>query len=209
MRCIRLLLSLIGLACVACAPVLQPTPVHPRSLAGEWIADTTRCNAISDQLHAALDNAQQKELRGATKRAARRFSDDQGVADAHLGPYSWEVRDQHEQYQALLEDIRPVSELRVVQQQNMIQFMSPNLAQRNFEAGASSTLVTTFAHLRVESGWQTDEFVVHSKDSKSDIELLERYRIQADGSLLLSVTVSCKYMETQQYTLIYHRRVST
>ena len=202
------------LVCAACAPALQPVPVHPRSLTGDWVADVARCNAVNDQLHAALDAAQRKELQGVTKHA-RRMQADSAAADGahageggHMGPYSWEMRDQKEQYQALFDEIHPVTEIQIVHQPGLIQFSSPSLAQRNFEPGTSSTLVTTFAHLRIESGWQNDEFVVHSKDNKTDIEITERYRLQQDGSLLLSVILSVKYMETQQYTLVYHRRAA-
>lgn len=205
MRYIKMLLAgWLMVGCVACGPSLQSLPSMPRSLAGNWVADAARCEAIETQLHSALDAAREKELGNANKRA-RRHTNDQPSMDPHMGPDAWEVRDQREQYQALFEVVRPLTDLNIVQEHGQIIFSSSHAAQRNFEPGINSTLVTTFANLRIESGWQKEEFVVYSKDSKTDIEIYERYRIRSDGSLLLSVTLSVKYMDTQQYTLVYHQ----
>ena len=202
-------ISFCALTSAGCGPSLQQAPTVPRSLAGHWIADASACQEIDARLQAALNSAQEKEFSNARRRAIRHSDRDQLLSEPHGEPDSWEVREQHEQYQALFEAIRPAAELEIAQEQGQIQFSSNHAAKRTFEIGTNSVLVTTFAHLRIQSGWQNDEFVVYSKDGTSGIDVMERYRIRSDGSLLMAVTMSVKYMQTQQYTLVYHKSRAT
>lgn len=202
---IRLLVVALTIICGACGPSLQMEPTVPRSLAGNWKADAAQCEQIETQLHAALNQAQEKELREATKRAPKMFRPVEGEAEMRHGPYAWEVRDQNEAYQAIFDEVRPRQELRIAQSPGHFQFSSPQVADRSYEPGNSSALITTFAHLKIESGWQQDVFMVHEKDGKNDVEITQRYRLQSDGTLRFELIVSLKYMQTQQFSIVYHK----
>lgn len=206
-----LALFICALMCAACEPSLQKAPVEPRSIAGDWVADANSISAIEQQLHAALHDASQKEMHDAIKRNSRHRGDaDTGeMMENRPAQYSWEMRDQHEQHQALFDMVRPAAELKIEQRPGQLTFSAADMPQRNFESGGSSTLVTTFATLHVTAGWRGDDFFVHSKDSKADVDILERYHLRPDGTLLLSVTLSAHSMETQQFTLLYHRHRTT
>jgi hypothetical protein len=197
---------LLAMTLAACEPSLQATPHVPRSLAGNWITDPGRCSAIESQLKAALDVAKARELHDAIRRSARRARVPGEAVNLHADPSSWELREQEEQYGAMLEMLRPAPEFSVSQSAGQIGFVPAHAAHRNFEPGTSSTLITEFAHLHVISRWQNDEFVVSSKDGQNGIAIEERYKIRPDHSLLMSLVISIKYMETQQYSLVYHKQ---
>jgi len=197
---------LLAMTLAACEPSLQVTPRVPRSLAGNWITDAGRCDAIESQLKAALDVAKARELHDAIRRNVRRVRDPVETVNPRGEPNSWELREQEEQYGAMLGMLRPAVEFSVSQNAGQITFVPAHSGHRNFEPGTSSTLITEFAHLRIISGWQNEEFVVSSKDSKTGIAIEERYKIQPDHSLLMSAVIAIKYMETQQYSLSYHKQ---
>ncbi len=182
------------------------TSARPHSLDGHWRADPANCIAIEKQLRNALETAQAKELRGATKHSGRKHGADllEGGEMRNL-PYGWELREQKEQYQALLAAVTPECDLTIVDEPGQFIITASNGARRTFEPGSYSTLVTTFAYLRIAAGWQNQEFVVHSKDSRAGVDIHERYREEPEGSLLLSVTLSVKFMETQHFSLVYRK----
>jgi hypothetical protein len=208
MRPIKITLVLLCLIAAACQPSLQVSPRSPRSIAGTWVADPQACAAVGTQLKSALQAARDRELHDAIKRNTKRMRmvDENMTAEGRIDSGSWEVKEQEEQYRAMLDAFTPRPELVITEGSGQIIFAPVQTARRVFEPGGSSTLVTSFAHLRVFSGWQADDFIVTSTDGKADVAVTERYRLQPDHSLLLSVTISLKYMDTQQYSLVYRKR---
>lgn len=204
------LIFILTSLCAACQPSLRKMPVEPRSIAGEWVTDAKNIDAITEQLKTALKTARQKEWHDTVKRYSHHAESGMGeqgeMNEDRPRTYGWERRDQREQYQALFDSVRPVAEMKIEQVPGQITFIEPDMPQRNFEPGSSSTLVTTFANLHVTAGWQRDDFIVHSRDKKADIDILERYHLRTDGPLSLTVILSAPSMDTQQYTLLYHRR---
>jgi len=201
------LLLTIGLMTAACQPSLQVAPRSPHSMSGEWVTDAQACAAVETKLRTALQSARERELHDAIRRNAKRAHMQDDAMDARIESGSWEVKDQEEQYRAMLDTFAPRAQLTISESAGQIVLAPMLAARRVFEPGASSTLITSFAHLHVVSGWQEDDFVVNSTDSKAGIAVTERYRLQPDHSLTLSLTVSLKYMETQQYLLNYHRHI--
>lgn len=205
----RIALLLLAIVTTACQPSLQMVPRTPRSFAGAWVADADACSAVELKLKEALQAAKERELHDAIRRNSKRMRmpDDSTSPGGRIESGSWEVKEQEEQYRSMLDSFAPRSELTITEGNGQIVVAPAQVARRVFEPGASSTLITSFAHLHVVSGWQVDDFIVTSTDSKSGVAVTERYRLQPDHSLLLSLTISLKYMETQQYSLIYRKRV--
>jgi hypothetical protein len=85
-------------------------------------------------------------------------------------------REQHEQNEALLNAVLPSRQLQIRQAANHLELLPELGAQRGFDIGVTSTLVTRYATLHVESGWQGNEFVIHSRDSEREINMIERYQ---------------------------------
>jgi hypothetical protein len=208
MRLIKITFVLFGLIAAACQPSLQVTPRSPRSVAGTWVTDAAACAAIEQRLKEALQTAKDRELHDAIRRNTKRMrvADDGMSPGGRIDSGSWEVKEQEEQYRAMLDAFTPRPELNITEGNGQVIIAPTQVARRVFEPGTSSTLVTSFAHLHVSSGWQADDFVVTSTDSRSGVAVTERYRLQPDHSLMLSLTVSLKYMETQQYSLTYRKQ---
>jgi len=202
---LKIALLLTGLMIAACQPSLQVAPRSPHSLAGTWVADAQACAAVETQLKNALQSAKERELHDAMRRNAKRIRLQEEAMSAKIESGSWEIKEQEEQYSAMLDTFVPHAELAISDGTGQIVLAPMQAARRTFDPGGSSTLVTSFAHLHVVSGWQMDDFVVSSVDSKAGIAVTERYRLQSDHSLALSLTVSLKYMDTQQYLLIYRK----
>jgi len=169
------------------------------------VTDAQACAAVENQLKNALQSAKERELHDAIRRNAKRVHMQEDAMGTKIESGSWEVKEQEEQYRAMLDTFAPRPEVVITDGAGQIVLAPMLAARRAFEPGVSSTLVTSFAHLHVVSGWQEDDFVVTSTDSKSGIAVTERYRLQPDHSLTLALTISLKYMDTQQYLLTYRK----
>jgi hypothetical protein len=196
-----------GALCAACGMNLRPTPVVVSiSLSGAWQAPTAQRDAVIEQLRAALKQADEKQIRRERKRGGPGAGPGPGGVPSTGGPGSrekWEVRDERDQEQALLAAVVPPESFNVSQLAGHID-ITPNAgARRSFTPGEPSTLVTIFGSFHIESGWQGDEFVVHSRDAQDGIEVVERYRKQMDGTLAIAITFSTKLMKEQQFKLVY------
>jgi hypothetical protein len=62
--------------------------------------------------------------------------------------------------------------------------------------------VTHYATLRIESGWQANVFVIHSKDSEQHIDIVERYQRQGDR-LHMQVQMSIPDAKDQLFVADY------
>ena len=193
---------------------LRPAPVGPvRSLAGSWqVAKADRDKAV-EQLRAAFKQADDKQDQRDRKMGYARWgggpppaeSDGAPGGTAPLRPTreNWEVRERREQEQGLINFALPPDSFKLAQSPTLIEIVPAAGARRSFVPGESSTLVTTFGSFRMESGWQNDEFVVHSRDTQEGINLIERYRREADGSLSVAVAFMTAEVKEQTIKLIY------
>jgi len=206
---LSLVLLLCGL-CNACGMNLRPAPVgQMRSLAGSWQVTKADRDKALEQLRAAFKQADDKQAKRDRKMGYARWSGGLPPADsdAAVPPRpvreNWEVREHREQEQGLIDFAVPPESFKLTQSPTLIE-IAPNAgARRSFVPGEPSTLVTTFGSFRMESGWQQDEFVVHSHDAQESINLIERYRKQADGSLSVTVAFKTGEVKEQTFKLIY------
>jgi hypothetical protein len=201
-----------------CGMQLRPTPVsRDLSLAGQWQLQAPPREAMVKQLQSVLDDANARELER-ERREARRRAEPDGVwipppapADDAEHPAntprmmrraSWEMREQREQQQALLNMVVPGATLRIAHTASFVEFTPDSSARRRFAGNSGSTLVTSFATLRVESGWQANAFVVHSRDSDSRLDIVERYQRQGN-QLNVQVQLKMPDVAEQQLTANY------
>ena len=190
--CLRLTaLALLVLSVAGCGMQLRPDASGPNAnIAGEWQLQSPSRSAIADTLRAAMEQARAKQDDRDRQAMRRRpesdvnFSPPDGSVDGSDHPRSnrdmrhpkWEAREQREQQDALLNAVLPNDKLQIVQSPNRIEFIPLPGARRRFDKGEGSTLVTQSGSFRVESGWQDNAFVVHSRDSEQKINIVERYQ---------------------------------
>lgn len=218
-KLLRLTCALAGCILVAaCGMNLRPAPLAASaSLSGIWLASTVQRNAGLEQFRAAMKLADDKQRRSEQKRAspgrppnAQPGASSNGAMGGPPAPgnpggrENWEVREEREQEQALLAAVVPPESLGISQIAGRIDITPSIGAKRSFTPGEPSTLVTTFGSFYIESGWQGDEFVVHSKDAQDGIDVVERYRKQMDGNLAIAIAFSTRIMKEQQLKLVYH-----
>lgn len=190
--------SILAVLCTACGMNLRPAPLSGAlSLNGSWQLSQEQRHQAVDQLRAALKQAADKQARQERKRGFAPPPDRDNP-----GHENWEMREQREQREALANFAVPPQTFNVAQTAGRIDITSDGGARRSFTSGESSTLVTTFGSFHIESGWQNDEFVVHSKDRTDGIDLLERYR-RSTNSLTVTITLSASEMKAQTVVLNY------
>lgn len=205
--------------CTACGMNLRPGPVgSAMSLAGSWQAPAAQRDKVIEQLRVAMKQAEDKQDKKERKRDSAGgppggppggtggAAGDPSSARPAPGPggrENWETRERHEQQQALIKFAVPAESFVVTQVAGRIDITPNTGARRSFTPGEPSTLVTTFGSFYLESGWQNDEFVVHSKDSQDGINVVERYHKQPDGGLAVTVTLATSEMKEQTFKLVY------
>lgn len=118
---------------------------------------------------------------------------------------NWQAREQRAQTEALLNAVLPARQLQISQTAQRIEMIPAGSAHRNFDRGVSSTLVSNYASLRIESGWQANVFVVHSRDTEQGINIVERYWRQGE-SLQVQVQVQLPDAAEQILTASYALR---
>jgi hypothetical protein len=207
-----LLLSVAG-----CGMSLRPEPTGMEaSLAGQWQLQSPQRATLADNMRAVMEQARAKQDKRDRQDSRRRpepdinFSPPDTEADMPDHPPSghgprrpkWEAREQVEQQEALLNAVLPSDKLQIVQSATRTEFIPSLGGRRRFDKGVESTLVTHYATLRIESGWQTNVFVVHSKDAAQRIDIVERYQRLGDR-LHMQVQMSIPDAKDQLFVADY------
>lgn len=214
----RLGVLVLLLLLAGCGMRLRPEPVGVSStLAGHWHLQTPQREALANELRHVMQQAYDKQEKRDRDEVRRRREPeisftpppadvDSTAAGAPAGPekrrVNWETREQRQQQDALLNAVLPGETLQIVQSATRVEFLPANTGRRRFDMGVTSTLVTQYATLRVESGWQGNEFVVHSRDSEQKITIVERYRRQGDH-LRMQVQMSIPDAKDQMFIADY------
>lgn len=200
----------------ACAPNLRPAPQSAAgvNLAGAWTLDKARSDRVDEELRLALNSASEKEMKRVRSRRAPGMDLDgfpqgpsqEGERAAGPPPEPWWLREQKRLQEELIAAIKPPDSLRIVQAQGRVEMISlAGGAWRVFDPVRSSTLVTGYATLHIQSGWQGDAFVVQSADTAAKLKIIERYTLDAKGDLDQRLTFEMPDVKTQQYHVIYQR----
>jgi hypothetical protein len=179
-----------------CGMQLRPEPASgaASSIAGQWQLQSPSRAVLADNIRAVMVRAQDKQDNRDRREMRRRpegdidFSPPDSESDAtdrppggrELRHPKWEAREQRDHQEALLNIILPSEKLQIVQSADRIEFAPSMSARRRFDKAVPSMLVTQFANLRIESGWQANVFVIHSRDTEQGISIVERYQRQAD-----------------------------
>jgi|GEM_PF-2947573 len=207
------------LSCLTgCGMQLRPDPSSNRgtSIAGQWQLQSPSRAELANNLRAVMDQAQAKQDRRDRQEMRRRgdadinFSPPDADGDGADHPHSahdwrhpkWEAREQAEQRDSLINAVLPSDKLQITQTAERIEFIPSLAARRRFDKAVTSTLVTSYASLRVESGWQGDEFVVHSRDAQQHIDIVERYQRFGDR-LHMQVQLSIPDAKDQLFVADY------
>jgi len=208
---------LIVLGCGACSMPLRPAPESPTDLSGQWQLPAAQRDAIMVSLHEELDQARTKLIQKELKSRSRYCGPDGNVTSvvdnasssesAQTCPSAainnWQKRDQQRQQEELLNAVVPVMKLRIVHTSNRIELLPDSSAPRRFETGMSSLLVTSYATMKVESGWQGNVFVVHSEDSAQGLNIIERYQREAPDRLSVQVQLDIPDMKHRVLSVTY------
>lgn len=217
------LMRLAALAVIAaaagCGMHLRPEPVGMESnMAGRWRLQTPQRAVLVNSLRAVMEQARAKENLRERLDARRRpepevkLTPPDAEADADTSDPArpgrgrrhndWETREHLEQQEALLNAVLPSDELHIVQSATQIELIPSVGGRRRFDMGVTSTLVTNYATLHVESGWQANVFVVHSRDSEQKINIVERYQRLGDR-LRMQVQMSIPDAKDQLFAAEY------
>lgn len=213
----------------ACGPNLRsyPQPSGER-IDGNWVMAEAERERVATALRAALESAAAKEAKRDAARRPRMPGGPGGPSGAGgAGPSSspaegtqkggdvptnlplfmvrppWELREQKEQREALIQMLKPPTQLHIMQKGTTVEFSAVGTAKRRFEAGTRSQLVSTYASFRTESGWQQREFVIHSVDDEQHFSIYERYSRGTDGRLSLHLTFSVPDAKTVDLTVSF------
>ena len=212
-------LVLMAILGAGCGMHLRPEPVGTESnIAGHWRLQAPQREVLVNSLRAAMEQAHAKQNLRDRRDARHRpepedkltapdadtDTDTPDAARPGRGPRhnDWETRERLEQQEALLNAVLPSDELRIVQSAAQIEFIPSAGGHRRFDMGVTSTLVTNYATLHVESGWQANVFVVHSRDSEQKINVIERYQ-RLGGRLHMQVQMSIPDAKDQLFTADY------
>jgi hypothetical protein len=215
----RLAALAVMAAGAGCGMHLRPEPVGIESnIAGHWQLQTPQRAVLVNGLRTVMEQARAKQdMRERLDARHRpepevRLTPPDADADADTsdpahpgrGPRhnDWEAREHIEQQEALLNAVLPSDELQVVQSATQIELIPSTGGRRRFDMGVTSTLVTHYATLHVESGWQANVFVVHSRDSEQKINIVERYQRLGDR-LHMQVQMSIPDAKDQLFTADY------
>lgn len=216
-----LLIALLAGICSACSMNLRPEPVgRGQSIAGQWQLLPPQREALANTLRTAMTQAQAKQEKRDRRRAPQQGPDGIGTQDGDMAPRdaagtelqgppgrrnNWEAREQLEQQEALLNAVLPSNQLQINQSALRVELIPDVGARRRFDMGTNSTLVSNYATLHIESGWQDDVFVIHSKDSAQNIDIIERYQRQGNN-LHLQVHLSLPDIKDQLFVASYELR---
>lgn len=199
-----------------CSPNLRPTPASTAavSFAGTWTLDKARSDRVDEELGLTLRAANEKQAKKAKSRRmpGPEFGDfpesSPPQGDQAAGPpyEPWWLREQKRLEEELVAAIKPPESLRIVQTQGRVEIISmAGGAWRVFDPARSSTLVTDYATLRIESGWQGNVFVVWSSDGAAKLSITERYSLDSKGDLDERLVIEVPNAKTQNYHVIYKR----
>jgi hypothetical protein len=224
-RLIRMIsLMLYAIACASCSMNLRPQPeTGGQSIAGKWQLQSPSREVLAGYLRAVMEQARAKE----EQRERRRYpysippeeagSNPENTAPASSGGMSpseggirpmsrrnnWEVREQREQQEALLNAVLPSNSLQITQVSSRVEILPDVGGRRRFEIGVNSTLVSSYADFQIESGWQANIFVVHSRDRERGINIVERYQRISSNALHMQVELSLPNAKDQTFAADY------
>lgn len=216
------------LTLAACSMNLRPEPVQTADFSGVWVRDTARSDDVAAKLKAAFKAAADKQ---AKKRRGRRGGpgpEGEGPyglpSDAGNGPPgqgsnqgpnpgpgqggqpSWWQREQSRQEEEFINAVNPPAQLRITQTAGRVELVSTaGGARRTFDPERPSSLITIYATLRIESGWQGNVFVVHSQDSSAKMEITERYSLTPSGDLQEQILLDMPEAKKQNYRVLFKR----
>jgi hypothetical protein len=206
---------MLVLSVAGCGMHLKPDASGSNSsIAGQWQLQSPSRAVLADNLRTVMDEAWGKQDKRDQQQYRRRPDSDVNLAppdadDADHPPSArdlrhpkWEARERLDKRDALLNAILPADKLQIVQSENRIEFIPSPGARRRFDKGERSALVTSYADLRVESGWQANVFVVHSRDSEQGINIVERYQRNGDR-LRMQVELSIPDAKGQMFAAEY------
>lgn len=210
---------LVGVAACSSNLELMPATAGKSHFSGVWALDASRSDAVEKTLREALLAADAEE---AAKRRRIRRQDPYGLPDPEdsdsgppvMGraddnkprPQPWWRRDQQRREDDFIRFVSPSTQLRIEESNGRVEIVSPaGGAKRSFAPGDPSTLVTGFATFRIRSGWEGNTFVVESRDSDADLEVVERYSLTSQGELQELLTVELPLIKTQTFRSIYKR----
>lgn len=216
-------LALGVIVCAACSMNLRPQPeASGQSIAGQWQLQSPSRDALAGYLRAVMDQARAKEEQRERRRYPRSIPPEEEGATPDTtplpaaeasqpgaGPQSpfrrnnWEAREQREQQEALLNAVLPSKKLQISQVSNRVEILPDGVARRRFDMGVSSTLVSSYATFRIESGWQANVFVVHSRDREQGIDIVERYQRVGSNALHMQVQLSLPNAKDQIFDADY------
>ncbi len=203
----------LALICSACGMNLRSAPASQLAdLNGQWRLVEPQRSALMSQLTNQFEQARNEQMQLQQKARARRrgvegdtsFEADPGaMPSAPGGINNWFVRDQREQQQALLNDVLPAESLRIMQNARRVELLPQSIPLRSFDIGGSSLRITRYAELRVESGWQGNMFVIHSRDKEQGIEIVERYQRVTAEQLTLQLEIGLPDLKRQMFSIRY------
>lgn len=220
----RVACVVLAIVCASCSMNLRPqaesgSQAAAAQLAGQWRLESPARDVLARNLRATMEQGRVRE----EERERRRYPysippDDSGAesgatpppaggmqAGPRLRRNNWEMREQREHQDALLNVILPSSNLQIIQAPGRVEMLPDSGGWRRFNIGTSSTKVSSYATFRIESGWQKDVFVVHSRDSERNINIVERYQRTGSNALHLQVELSMPNIKEQIFAADYVR----
>ena len=204
----------LALICSACGMNLRSAPASQLAdLNGQWRLVTPQRAALMSQLTNQFEQVRNEQMQRQQKARARRPVDVEGGASfdtaagdtpsAPGGINNWFIRDQREQQQALLNDVLPAESLHIMQNARRVELLPQSIPLRSFDIGGNSLRITRYAELRVESGWQGNMFVIHSRDKEQGIEIVERYQRVTAEQLTLQLEIGLPDLKRQVFLIRY------
>jgi hypothetical protein len=217
-------LMLGAIACASCSMNLRPHPeTSGQIIAGQWRLQSPSRETLARNLRAVLEQARAQEEQRERRRYPDSIPPEEGTAApgtaaslpangrAQTGgsqqrafrASNWEIREQREQQEALLSVVLPSEKLQIDQTPNRVEMLPDTGAKRRFDMGVNSTLVRSYATFRIESGWQKNMFVVHSRDRETGIDIVERYQRVGSNVLHVQVELSLPHIKDQVFAADY------
>lgn len=197
----------------ACSPNLRPSPgTAAIDLTGTWQLDRVRSDRVDEELRLTLNAVRERQMKRFRSRTAGPGFDNlllegpmpNGEGGSPAEP--WWMREQKRLEEDLISAIKPPESLRIVQTQGRVEMLATSGgARRVFESARPSTLVTGYATLRLESGWERNVFTVTSTDAAAKLRIVERYEFDAVGDLHERLEIEMPGAKTQRYHVIYRR----
>ena len=195
---------------------LEPTGVRAANFAGTWKLSSSQSDNVEAGMRRAFETMEAKARRsdrrnepmqGGGPRAPGVPGPEEGSSDGQAPlMQSWWLKEQRREEDSFIRDIMPPAELRIVQSPGRME-LAPvkGGAKRSFEPGMPSTLVTEYASMRIQSGWEGGTFVVHCADSAAKLTTIERYSLTGDDELTEQLIIELPQMKAQTYRVVYRR----